>query len=254
MIALDINEGVATCLLDAAPANTINPEWCGYFHRALDRLGHDMDWRVLHIRSTLRLFCAGADLKHIANGFTSEHGATEFAGGLRSYQELFFRIEKLPCVTLAEIGGAALGGGLELALCCDLRIVAQEAKIGLPEVGLGLLPAIGGTQRLTALCGQSVAKRLILGGEIITGAEAAHLGLAQWAHPAATLESEAAALARRLAKMPGLALQFAKQCIDVSEPGSTSGFELELSRSNDLYQSVETRRLVHEFVDSKRKT
>lgn len=253
MIALEIANGVAICTLDAPPANTINPEWCVRFHAVLDSLEESADWRVLHIRSALRLFCAGADLKHIAAGFALPDGRAQFSEALRGFQKLFRRIEQLPYVTLAEIAGPALGGGLELALACDLRVVASDAKLGLPELGLGLLPAIGGTQRLTALCGQSVAKRLILGAEIVTGTEAVRLGLVQWAFSGESVAQEASAISRRIATMPGLALQFAKECIAATGNPPSSGFELELDNSDKLYSSEKTRQLVLEFVHYKRK-
>ena len=97
------------------------------------------------------------------------------------------QLEALPMATLAEIGGAAMGGGLELALACDLRVAASEAKLALPETRLGLVPGAGGTQRLTALCGPAVAKRLILGAEVLDGAAAAALGVVHWAVPRAEL-------------------------------------------------------------------
>ena len=118
-------------------------------------------------------------------------------------QRLYFRIEALPQVTLAEIGGAAMGGGFELALACDLRIAANEAKVGLPEARLGLIPGAGGTQRLTRLCGPALASRLILGAEILDGAAAAGLGVVHWAVPRAELAERAAELARRIAGLAG---------------------------------------------------
>ena len=128
-------------------------------------------------------------------------------------QAVFARLESLPRVTLAEIGGAALGGGLELALCCDLRIAAHEAKIGLPEVGIGLIPGLGGTQRLTRLVGRGIASRLILGAEPVDGAAAQALGIVQWAVPRAELAAEAARIARRIAALPLPALRVAKELI-----------------------------------------
>src|SRR5690606_39776340 len=90
-------------------------------------------------------------------------------------------------VSVAEIGGHALGGGLELALACDLRIGALEARIGLPEVALGLVPGAGGTQRLARLCGPALARRLILGAETLDGRTAEQIGLLHWAAPKAEL-------------------------------------------------------------------
>jgi enoyl-CoA hydratase len=254
MITLQIHGAVAACILDAPPANTINPEWCRAFHGILDQVESNTDIKILHIKSALRLFCAGADLKHVAAGFSrGDTGADEFIADLRSYQQLFFRIENLSCVTLAEIGGAALGGGLELALACDLRVVAREAKIGLPEVGLGLLPAIGGTQRLTAICGEATAKRLIFLGEVFRGEDAVGCGVAQWAFPAADLSDETASLLKRLAEMPSLASRFAKSCIHVARSQSNTGFEAEIQNSRDLFLSAETRMTVDRFLNRKGK-
>ena len=138
-------------------------------------------------------------------------------------QRLFARIEAAPVVTLAEIGGAALGGGMELALACDLRIAATDAQIGLPEARLGLIPGAGGTQRLTRLCGRGVAGRLMLGAEVIDGAEAARLGVVQWSEPRAQLPGKAQELAARYAALPRPALAAIKRCIAAQALGGTRG-------------------------------
>jgi enoyl-CoA hydratase/carnithine racemase len=164
-------------------------------------------------------------------------------------QQLFSRIEAAPLVTLAEIGGAALGGGFELALACDLRIVAAEARIGLPEAGLGLLPGAGGTQRLTRLVGRGLAHRLILGAETPTGAEALGLGLVQWAVPRAELAAAARALAQRLAALPRHALAENKRCIELAGVPGDSGYAAEVEGTRRLYQDPETRRRVSAFLD-----
>jgi enoyl-CoA hydratase len=101
----------------------------------------------------------------------------------------------------AELGGAALGGGFELALSCDLRIAANEAKLGLPEVRLGLIPGAGGTQRLTRLLGKGLANRLILGAEVVDGATAHAFGLVQWSFPRADLSTRAAEVVKRIAAL-----------------------------------------------------
>jgi enoyl-CoA hydratase/carnithine racemase len=251
MIDLDFQNGVATCVLNAPPANTINPVWCARFHDVINQLEDRQDWRILHIKSSLKLFCAGADLKHVAEGFSSPNGVTDFIASLQSYRELFDRIENLSGVTFAEIGGAALGGGLELALACDLRLVADDALIGLPEVGLGLLPAIGGTQRLTAICGSATANRLILTGETIKGIDAVGLGLAQWSASTPDVELQARAIVERVARMPSLALQHAKSCIRGA--GSTSGYGSELQGSRELFVSAETQEHVKSFLSRRRK-
>jgi enoyl-CoA hydratase/carnithine racemase len=169
----------------------------------------------------------------------------------RRMQAVFARLESLPKVTLAEIGGAAMGGGFELALACDLRLVADAARIGLPEARLGLLPAAGGTQRMTRICGDAVARRLILGAELVGGLEAVKLGLAQWSAPSAEIEGVARALAGRIADLPATTLAACKHCIDVALNAGTDGYEAELASSAMLLAEPETRRRVTRFLEKR---
>ena len=165
-------DAVTTLTLKHPPVNAISEEWVRAFDAKLDELGRGPRFTVLHIRSEQKVFCAGADLKEVRARMDAADGPDRMYAYVASIQRLYARIERLPQVTLAEIGGAAMGGGLELALACDLRIAAAEAKLGLPEVRLGLIPGAGGTQRLTRLCGPALAARLILGAEILDGAAA----------------------------------------------------------------------------------
>ena len=157
------------------------------FDAKLDELARGPRLTVLHIRSEQKVFCAGADLKEMRARMDMADGADRMYAYVASIQRLYFRIEALPQVVLAEIGGAAMGGGFELALACDLRIAANEAKVGLPEARLGLIPGAGGTQRLTRLCGPALANGLILGAEVLDGAAAAALGVVHWSAPRAEL-------------------------------------------------------------------
>ena len=172
MFALNIAEGVATLTLSRPPVNAISEEWMRRFDGELDALAARDDWKVLHLRSDQKVFCAGADLREVQSYMQMADGPDRMYAFVANIQRLYARIERIDRVTLAEIGGAAMGGGLELALSCDLRIAAVEAKIALPEARLGLIPAAGGTQRLTRLCGPSPAARLILGAEVLDGAAA----------------------------------------------------------------------------------
>ena len=163
-------------------------------------------------------------------------------------QRLFHRLENAPLITLAEIGGAAMGGGLELALACDIRVAALQAKLGLPEVTLGLVPAAGGTQRLTRLCGPGIARRLILGGEIFDGAQAEQLGLVQWAQPREQLADWTRELAARLSVSPKAALAANKRCISAAGIAGRDGFAEEITETRQLYEHPETRGKVAEFL------
>ncbi len=252
MIEVSIEGAVASVVLNAPPVNAINPAWCEAFHHALDRLEQSDAITVAHISSASKLFCVGADLKHVARRFDEANGAKEFVADLAVFQALFDRLEQSRFITLAEINGAALGGGLELALACDLRVVADDAKIGLPEVGLGLLPAIGGTQRLTHICGPAVAKGLILMREVMSGTRAVELGVAHYCFPADQLRQETAQLVQRLAAGSAAAMQQAKQCIAAATYVSRDGFAMERSRSDLLFNNADTRQRVRQFLDRKR--
>ncbi|MGC8475255.1 MAG: enoyl-CoA hydratase/isomerase family protein [Acetobacteraceae bacterium] len=247
MFQLNIADGVASLLLDRPPVNAMNDAWVAEFHALLDRIEARTDVAVLHLRSGLRVFSAGADLAQMRDRF-SEAGLAPQLDSIRGYQRLFARIEAMGLVSLAEIGGAALGGGFELALACDLRIAAAEARMGLPELRLGLLPGAGGTQRLTRLAGRAVSLRLILGAETPTGAEAAQLGLVQWAVPGAELPARAAALAAHYAALPAHAARAAKACIAAAATPGVGGFEAEITATSALLQSAATRALVGAFL------
>jgi enoyl-CoA hydratase/carnithine racemase len=204
--------------------------------------------RVLHLRSDQKAFCAGADLAEMRERFAAADGVEAMVGTAAGMQRVFARLEALPQVTLAEIGGAALGGGLELALACDLRIAACEAKLGLPEVRLGLVPGAGGTQRLTRLAGHATAARIILCAEPLDGTTAQALGVVQWAVPRAALEARAAEIAARIAALPGEALRACKSCIVAAADPARDGYAEELAQSRLLYGNRTTRQRVAAFL------
>lgn len=234
--------------LDQPPVNALSRGLIEALSRAVDTVEADATISVLHIRNAGRAFCAGANLDEMRVGFSGPEGAKAQIAFVRRLQEVFQRIEDLNAVSVAEIGGHALGGGLELALACDLRIGANEARMGLPEVNLGLVPGAGGTQRLTRLCGAALAKRLILGAEVLTGAAAADLGILHWAVPAAELAATAQTLVDRLAALPAAALGGAKACIAAATVPGNDGFEKELTVTRALMDDAETCRRVGEFL------
>ena len=247
MLKVTIADRIATLTLSRPPVNAINEEWVRLFCNALDDLAARGNWSVLHLRSDQNVFCAGADLQQIRDQVDTAGGPDRICEYAANMQRLYRRIEQLPQVTLAEFGGAAMGGGLELALACDLRIAGNDVKLGLPEARLGLIPGAGGTQRLTRLCGRSVAARLILGAEIVTGAVARDLGVVHWAVPRADLAATASAIAGRVAALPADALAWSKACIAAAgEPGE-HGYEEELEGTRRLFSSTETRQRVQAF-------
>lgn len=248
MLDLAIADTVATITLSHPPVNALSREWADAFHRHLDTLEGDEEWRVLLLRSSCRHFSAGGDLKAYAGRLDGGQGGVLLQREAAYYQGLFRRIESSPRISVAEISGACLGGGFELALACDLRIAALNARIGLPEVGVGLLPAAGGTQRTARLVGEALALRLVAGAEVISGADALAYGLVQWTFAAEELEASARAIASRLASQPREAVLAAKRCIRAALDPAVDGYSLELEAVPALMDNDETRRRILAFV------
>jgi enoyl-CoA hydratase/carnithine racemase len=239
---------VLVATLARPPVNALNDELIAALATALERAIADDDIAVLHLRSDQRAFCAGADLALMQECFATPEGPEVMTEVVRRMQRLFRRLETAPLLTLAEIGTTALGGGLELALACDLRVAALEARLGLPEASLGLVPGAGGTQRLPRLCGPGVARRLILGAEVIDGAQAERLGLVQWAWPRDQLPGRTRELAGRLAANPRAALAANKRCIAAASDAERDGYAEEIAATRALYDHPETRRRVSDFL------
>ena len=246
MLELEVVGGVAVLTLCRPPVNAMSAEWVTRFNALLDALQGRTDWSVLHLRSAQKIFCAGADLKQLHDNFGGDMEAQLDLG--RSYQRLFQRVQDLDAVTLAELGGTALGGGLELALACDLRIASSRAKFGFPEVTLGLIPGAGGTQRLSWLCGRAVASRLILTGETITAAEAHRIGVVQWCVEPVQIAEEAARIAARIAAFPRHATAGAKSAIFAAADPGVDGFARETEVVRSCFESSATRALVAGFL------
>ena len=249
MIELSFRDRVAVATLVRPPVNAIDDAMIAAFNELLDQLVDRRDWNVLHIRSTQKVFAAGADLDLIRSWKDAPSPGDALARYIERLQALYHRLEHLHQVTVCEINGAAMGGGLELALSCDLRIAADEAKLGLPEVGIGLLPGAGGTQRLTRLCGCGTAARLILACEPVDGKTALSLGLVQWSAPREELEARARAVVDKIAALPSHAQQAAKQCMAAYEGSNLHGFDVERNLGGALLNSAETQRLIGEFLD-----
>jgi enoyl-CoA hydratase/carnithine racemase len=240
--------GVFTLTMARGPVNALDDALVDAMEAAISAACADEAIKVLHLRSSCRVFCAGADLALMRQSITTPDGLERMLELVVRMQRLAARLESAPLVTLAELGGAALGGGFEIALACDLRIAAHEARVGLPEAGLGLLAAAGGTQRLTRLVGPGLARRMILGAETVDGEAAQQLGLVQWAVPRAELADAARAHARRIAALPRQALAAAKECIAAGQDCTRDGFAEELAHTRELYQHPDTRQRVADFL------
>ena len=249
VLSVERNGPVAVATISRPPANALNDELVSRLEAVLEEVAKDETVSVLHLRTDLKIFCGGADLAFMQTCFSTPEGPDAMLELVRRLQRLFDRMETTPVVLIAEIGGAALGGGMELALACDLRVAANEAKLGLPEVHLGLIPGAGGTQRLARLCGLGVARRLIFGAEVVSGAEAERLGMVTWAQPRAQLAEWTRDLAARMGGMSRAALAAAKSCIAAQGQTGRDGFAEEIAATRRLYFDPDTRRKVSKFLE-----
>jgi enoyl-CoA hydratase len=210
-IRVDLSESIATLTVDRpAVKNALNRETVTECHSALVQLAAIDDAAVLVITGAGESsFVSGSDINDIRDR-TRDDGLAAIASSLCA------AVERFPRPTIAAINGYALGGGCELALACDLRIASETAKFGQPELGLGIIPAAGGTQRLPRVVGMGWAKHLILTGEIIDAKQALAIGLVSIVTPAAQLQVRARELAKRVLRQGPLAARLAKLALNAS--------------------------------------
>ena len=204
---------------------------------------------VLITGSGDKAFCAGADIKERA---TDVVRGTEYFVRQKATHELFRNIEEFEKPVIAAINGVALGGGLEIALCCDLRIAASHARFGLPEIKLGVIPAAGGTQRLPRLVGEARAKELILTADLVGAETALRYGLVSRVVPQAELMTAALELSQRIAQHPPLAVRFAKRAINRGmQTDLDSGLEYERYAAAMIVDSEDRIEGMRAFVEKR---
>ncbi len=204
--------------------NALSNELIQELDNLLDEVEDDESLRVLVVTGAgEKAFVAGADIQELV-----ERDALLGRKVSRKRQTVFSRIENLPIPVIAAVNGYALGGGLELALACSIRISTDKAQFGAPEVKLGIIPGDGGTQRLPRLVGLGRAMEMILTGDFIDAREAYRIGLVNQVVPQQELMEKTVELARKIAKRPPLAVRYAKEAVNRSQEGDTgSGYALE---------------------------
>ena len=209
--------------------NALNDATIAELHAAVDELAVDREVRAVIITGEgEKAFIAGADINEL-NALKTAMATTR---KLSEGQQLLKKIENLPKPVIIAINGFALGGGTEVALAGDIRIMADTARMGLPEINLGIFPGYGGTQRLPRLVGKSTAKMMIFTGDHVTADEALRIGLVDKVVPAAELMNTAKSLATKLASKAPIALALAKQAINEGmEADIDRGFVLESALS-----------------------
>lgn len=247
-VALAVDHTVATLTLCRSPMNAIDDAMLQALDLALDRIAANPGIAVVRVCSNQRVFCAGADLQLVSTRVGKGAGADAMVETVRHFHRVFDRLANLSAITIAELEGHALGGGLELALACDLRIAAHHVKLGLPEAKVGLLPGAGGTQRLTRLCGSGVASRIILTGETIDGREAERLGLVQWTAHAVDFADAVTDVVERVSGLSPDALKVAKSCIGIADRIADEGVRAEIDGIGALMRKPTTERRIADFL------
>ena len=225
VLDVEIEDYVCTVTLDRPGAmNALDGELVDQLWRTYRTLRHDDDVRVVILTGAGdKAFCAGADLEE-----RRQMTDAETRQRIDDYRGAFGAVAGLPKPTICAINGYAFGGGLELALACDIRLVTQGTKVGLTETKLGIIPGAGGTQRLPRLIGPSKAKELIFTGRRLTGRRAAEIGLAKEAVPAEELMEEAGELAAEMTDSAPIAVEQAKRAVDAGmQCDLQTGLEIE---------------------------
>lgn len=204
--------------------NALSNELIEELDKLLEELEGDEELRVLVMTGAgEKAFVAGADIQELV-----DRDALLGRKVSRKRQAVFSRIENLPIPVIAAVNGYALGGGLELALACSIRLCSEKAQFGAPEVKLGIIPGDGGTQRLPRLVGLGRAMEMVLTGDFIDAQEAHRIGLVNRIIPHDGLMEEAMKLAQKIAKRPPLAVRYAKEAVNRSQEGdSVAGYALE---------------------------
>ncbi|MDG4859375.1 enoyl-CoA hydratase-related protein [Streptomyces sp. T-3] len=244
-VNLEVSEGIGTIRLDRPPMNALDIAIQDRMKELAEEATRRDDVRAVIIYGGEKVFAAGADIKEMQ---AMDHAAMVKRSG--ALQESFTAVAKIPKPVVAAITGYALGGGCELALCADYRIAADNAKLGQPEILLGLIPGAGGTQRLARLVGPSRAKDLIFTGRMVKADEALTLGLVDRVVPAAEVYEQAHAWAAKLAQGPAIALRAAKEAIDAGlETDIDTGLAIERTWFAGLFATEDRERGMRSFVE-----
>ena len=245
----DIQNHVAIVTINRPPVNPLNSDVFREITQLIDELEDNGDVRVIVLTgSGEKAFVAGADVKEMATKDLVSLNQMN-----KRSRETFTKVENVNKPVIAAINGIALGGGFELALACDLRISSDQAKFSFPEVGLGIIPGGGGTQRLQKIVGQGIAKQLIFFGDMVDAKTAEDLHLINKVVEHDQLLDEAIEWAEKLAKKPAVALQMAKQSLNTgSNVDVESGLALEAMAFANAFSSEDAKEGLAAFLEKRK--
>ncbi|MBP2652816.1 MAG: enoyl-CoA hydratase/carnithine racemase [Firmicutes bacterium] len=241
--------GLAIITLNRPKAyNALCVELLSELDHVMSSLEKSREARVVIITGGSKVFAAGADITELMNADT-----LEAYSNCSNAHRVYDRLEALPFPTIAAINGAALGGGCELSMCCDFRIVGENSLIGLPEITLGVIPGAGGTQRLTKLVGPAKAKEMVLLGVPVKGPQAAECGFANKVVADDVVMDEARKMAAKLMERPRVALALAKETINYAvNVDVNTGKSYERARFAMVFSSADQKEGMKAFTEKRK--
>ncbi len=245
-VRLDAEDGIGTIRLNRPKMNALSAAVQEEIRAAAREASTRNDVRAVIVYGGQRVFAAGADIKEMA-----EMSYPDMVRRSRELQSAFSAVAEIPKPVVAAITGYALGGGCELALCADVRICADNAKLGQPEVLLGVIPGAGGTQRLSRLVGPAKAKDMVFTGRFVDATEALTMGLVDRVVPAADVYATARDWAAQFVNGPSLALRAAKEAMDWGlEADLQTGLEIERQQFAALFATEDRAIGMQSFIES----
>ncbi len=245
-VHLDVTDAVATIRLERPPMNALSTSVQKEIREAAREVSGRKDVRAVILYGGPKVFAAGADVKEMA-----DWSYTDAVDNSVDLTDCFSAVARIPQPTIAAITGYALGGGCELALCCDLRICGDNARLGQPEILLGIIPGAGGTQRLPRLIGPARAKDLILTGRFVAADEALSIGLVNQVVAPDDVLTAAQALATQLAAGPPYAMRAAKEAVDRGlEVDLATGLDIERVQFAALFATQDRKDGMTSFIES----
>ncbi|MFM9135987.1 MAG: enoyl-CoA hydratase/isomerase family protein [bacterium] len=245
-VTVDVADGVGTIRIDRPPMNALSVQVQEEIRGAADEVSQRADVRAVVLYGGPKVFAAGADVKEMA-----DWSLTDALARSAHLQSAFTAVARIPQPTLAAVAGYALGGGCELAMCCDFRVAGDNARLGQPEILLGIIPGAGGTQRLPRLVGIARAKEIILSGRFVAADEARAIGLVDRVVAPDDVYAESVEWAQQLARGPAFAMRAAKSAIDRGiETDLETGLDIERVQFSALFGTRDQEIGMRSFLES----
>jgi enoyl-CoA hydratase/carnithine racemase len=250
-LKVGVQDRIAVIAIDHPPANAFDGRTLDELGAAIDEAIANADVKAIIVTGAGQFaFVAGADIKEIK---ALEGNKEAIRGYMEKGQKLFSKIEASPKPVIAAINAVALGGGLELALACHMRVAGDKARFGLPEINLGIMPGWGGTQRLQRVVGKSKAIEMILTGDILNAQEAYRINLVNKVVPATAVVKEAMGLAKKITEKGGVAIAKALEAINAgSDLPLEQGLTVELDGITGLAMTNDAREGILAFIEKRR--